>query len=796
MPETNAPLPPAGSYIINPGSVWQTYTPSTGVTTYGNAPTWFTSGVASWVNAPAVVTPTTTPATWQVYQGAALGYAPMGANTAYTERPGIGITSNYAQNPSAYPEVKPVEIPSQISVKWAEKATSKLPEAKLESNINGYTLKNQEIANAIPTVKANANYINALFKEWFNRNATAQELAKFANSTVKDAANVILGQGKSPFATQLAPNGLPANGTITDAAGSTITTDEAGIPNAAESVTFNTQLNQVVADIRKTTEDIAAKESELAAYQANTSLGVQDVGEQLGRSAALVWGEQGALQQRRQTKELALIKQGQALETKLSRLQQDKQFIVQQAQQLSQNAQQNLSLMLNSMKGSSTTWSELPMAQRTALEQLAQQAWVPATLLWASIDAMANTAKYDREQAALKNNATSFGKVGVDESGNDIYWFIDTTTKTTTPAIIGSATSSFTDGTGSTWNIGGWATDPTKAAQMQSIANAIGKVDDSNIAQKVSQFTPGLTPDMIKSTSAKTGVSWEALMTMVSQESLGGTSNVAKNNNNYGGLTFNNQDWIKEYGGKIGTARPEGGNYVKFSSKQNGLDAMGALMANYGKVESKPKNQTAESYANLINDGKLKLENVPEKQRDSVANVLATIPSKNDTELDTLAKEKFNTALKLKDSSWLNSAVGPNKLTRIAAPWNVWAKTEFIAGVEQLVSGLTLQTLIDAKAKGATFGALSEGELRILASTASKIGSWARRDSSGKVTGYDTTESAMKRELDNIAATFNKAVKSNIIKQQSSNTMTSTPMTTMTTSGKTPSGITYTITND
>jgi hypothetical protein len=82
------------------------------------------------------------------------------------------------------------------------------------------------------------------------------------------------------------------------------------------------------------------------------------------------------------------------------------------------------------------------------------------------------------------------------------------------------------------------------------------------------------------------GVSWEAIMTMAVQESLGGTSNVAKKNNNFGGLTWSSDTQWKEepYNGTKGTEKPEGGNYTKFPTKQQGLNAMANLMAQYGTI--------------------------------------------------------------------------------------------------------------------------------------------------------------------------------------------------------------------
>lgn len=74
----------------------------------------------------------------------------------------------------------------------------------------------------------------------------------------------------------------------------------------------------------------------------------------------------------------------------------------------------------------------------------------------------------------------------------------------------------------------------------------------------------------------------------------------------------------------------------------------------------------------------------------------------------------------------------------------------FIAGIEQLRSNLNLDTLINAKARGATFGALSDQELQVLSNAATKLGSWAVKNSDGQTIGYNTTESNLKKELEKI----------------------------------------------
>ncbi|OHE77469.1 MAG: hypothetical protein A3F67_11000 [Verrucomicrobia bacterium RIFCSPHIGHO2_12_FULL_41_10] len=106
----------------------------------------------------------------------------------------------------------------------------------------------------------------------------------------------------------------------------------------------------------------------------------------------------------------------------------------------------------------------------------------------------------------------------------------------------------------------------------------------------------------------------------------------------------------------------------------------------------------------------------------------------------------------LKTHKGLGSSVGTIKLTRFT-PFGMMTakKSDFIASVEQLASQLSLESLIQAKSRGATFGALSEGEMRILSASASKIGTWRIIDKDDNVEGYKTSEANFKKELDSIS---------------------------------------------
>lgn len=119
------------------------------------------------------------------------------------------------------------------------------------------------------------------------------------------------------------------------------------------------------------------------------------------------------------------------------------------------------------------------------------------------------------------------------------------------------------------------------------------------------------------------------------------------------------------------------------------------------------------------------------------------------------AKGNIDLVDNLTTDTAIRSAVGPNILARFVGRGldsATGARSNFVAGVEQLRSQLSLDSLISAKERGATFGALSEGELNILSSSASKLGTWAIKDKAGNVTGYRASEADFKKELDKINA--------------------------------------------
>jgi hypothetical protein len=148
----------------------------------------------------------------------------------------------------------------------------------------------------------------------------------------------------------------------------------------------------------------------------------------------------------------------------------------------------------------------------------------------------------------------------------------------------GTATSSVTAPNGSTYNFAasGYNTaDPNYNlkvnANVASITSQFGAVTTPQVAQAViSQIAPTsqVTGQMVMTAAQQAGIDPTVLLAQMQEESGCGTSNVAVNNNNCGGVNFASQP-----GATKGTAQPGGGNYAKFDTLQDGLDAQAALIA-------------------------------------------------------------------------------------------------------------------------------------------------------------------------------------------------------------------------
>ena len=90
------------------------------------------------------------------------------------------------------------------------------------------------------------------------------------------------------------------------------------------------------------------------------------------------------------------------------------------------------------------------------------------------------------------------------------------------------------------------------------------------------------------------------------------------------------------------------------------------------------------------------------------------------------------------------------------SPWDAMTgkNDDTRSAIEFLVKWQTLQQLIDAKAQGATFGALSNEELKMLQNSANRLTSMIEFDETGKVKNFKWKEETVKAELKKLLDTF------------------------------------------
>ena len=145
-----------------------------------------------------------------------------------------------------------------------------------------------------------------------------------------------------------------------------------------------------------------------------------------------------------------------------------------------------------------------------------------------------------------------------------------------------------------------YATDPKHSQSVQKRLDEIGKfnsVEDIDAYIKSKYPNSPITGQMVANSAAKYGIGWEEIVALAQHESYLGTSNVAKSNNNLGGVTWNANfpaDWK-------GTARQasEGGNYVKFPTLQDGVNSMAYELAKR-KVDISQETEDISDRAKLV----------------------------------------------------------------------------------------------------------------------------------------------------------------------------------------------------
>jgi hypothetical protein len=196
------------------------------------------------------------------------------------------------------------------------------------------------------------------------------------------------------------------------------------------------------------------------------------------------------------------------------------------------------------------------------------------------------------------------------------------------------------------------------------------------------------------------------------------------------------------YGGKVVTG--------------NGL--LGDLGGGINDIIAQTFDNEAYNNAIAIRDGQLKLTDIKDTEmQQRVLNIQKTLPPSESAinEAESMIS-KLETIL---NHPGLDSAVGPTPFTRgMFAIKDVWGNRDAFLGLaNQVISSKALNELIEAKGKGATFGALSDTEMAILRAASTALGGW-ERTKDGRLTKFDVDEKSFKTEVNKLITEYRDLV--------------------------------------
>lgn len=238
---------------------------------------------------------------------------------------------------------------------------------------------------------------------------------------------------------------------------------------------------------------------------------------------------------------------------------------------------------------------------------------------------------------------------------------------------------------------------------------------------------------------------------------------------------------IMAMGGSL-AQKAAGGAPVKIGTDSKGKDIY--WVEGYGAVSGDqllgingggPEDILFESYdpeayewATSIRDGKSKLDEIQSNPelRTKVVTMLNSLPPSPKAVSDA---EKMIADLKTlynpetgEQHPGMDSAVGPALTGFFSRTWLsepfTGGRSGFLGTANQIVSKKALDALIEAKSKGATFGALSDREMALLRAAATKLGSWEMLDDEGNVKGYKTTEENVRKEIGRLITDYQTLV--------------------------------------
>ena len=107
-------------------------------------------------------------------------------------------------------------------------------------------------------------------------------------------------------------------------------------------------------------------------------------------------------------------------------------------------------------------------------------------------------------------------------------------------------------------------------------------------------------------------------------------------------------------------------------------------------------------------------------------------------------RTQINALQQLKNNDLFEVISGPIQLGALGSG----QKGDALTLIDSVLSSQTLNSLAEAKSRGITFGALSEGELGLVAAAAGRLAARAKKGDDGQISGFRGSESAFKKDLD------------------------------------------------
>jgi hypothetical protein len=255
--------------------------------------------------------------------------------------------------------------------------------------------------------------------------------------------------------------------------------------------------------------------------------------------------------------------------------------------------------------------------------------------------------------------------------------------------------------TGASYYTGQYNSNPGYASSLQNTINNISQSADTSTPQGIDSYlqqtapNTSLTGDMISQTAQTYGVEPAALLGFMQKESNLGTSAVAQQDNNFGGITWTQSYQDSHPGVTKGTPRPagEGGNYVMFATPQDGLNAQAEQLSKMSQSGGQGGQQSGGLFGGTNTQGADNFAGIPVQNTNPASNTGAkyidlTALSKTDPQYKgALSFAQANGVFPVTDTTELKSLQGIaqaratiTKMTNDASQYGVFSNAMGIFG--------------------------------------------------------------------------------------------------------------------